>query len=74
MNEQFLNDPADTAWLLETHLRGIAAPAFGSFVLTGNEDAPDKLALYAGNDPLYTDKPVAVFIMGENDKYQLEGA
>lgn len=44
---QFLNDPDDVQWLLDTHLRGHALPFRpASFVLYGNEDAPDKVDLY----------------------------
>jgi hypothetical protein len=56
MHQQFLNDPTDVQWLKETALKGVPGlPPFQSFVIIGNEDAPEELHLYASADPLYTD-------------------
>lgn len=57
--EQFFNDQADIAWLKSTHLKGVNA-TFSSFVLVGNEDAPEALYLYPMPDPLVTDKAYIV--------------
>lgn len=54
--EQFMNEPDDIAWLRSTHLKGVST-AFESFVLVGNEDAPEAVYLYPDADPLVTDKP-----------------
>ena len=57
MKHTFINDNAGCAWLRSTHLKGIAVPApwheFKSFVLMGNEDAPEEVNLYLSRDPLY---------------------
>lgn len=53
--EQFFNEPSDISWLMSTHLKGINA-AFSSFVLVGNEDAPECVYLYDEVDPLVTDR------------------
>jgi len=62
----FCDDPEDVRWLRETHLRGLDAPEFQSFVMTGNEDAPEKVVLYAQPDPNIFDVPVRAFVQGED--------
>jgi hypothetical protein len=56
---QFLNEPAECAWLRQTVIKDIALPApwhtFKSFVLYGNEDSPNAVDLYLSRDPLYRD-------------------
>ncbi len=65
MRQQFLNGADDVQWLRDTHLKGLPAlPAFQSFVIIGNEDAPDELHLYASADPLYTDRFTRVDFTG----------
>lgn len=57
MRMQFCNDADDVQWLKETHLKGVPGlPDFQSFVIVGNEDAPEYLQLYESADPLYTDR------------------
>lgn len=57
MSLQFLNDPSDVQWLLDTHLKGVPSiPPFKSFLLKGNEDAPESLKLFESDDPLESDK------------------
>lgn len=60
---EFINTPEDCQWLRDVHAKG--APAFASFVLQGNEDAPDSLVLYAAQEPNWTNMPVAVYVDGE---------
>jgi len=60
---EFCNTPEDCQWLRDVHAKG--APEFASFVLHGNEDAPDSLVLYAAEEPNWTDMPVAVYVDGE---------
>lgn len=55
MKETFMNGHSDVLWLLSTHLRGRYTPLFGSFVLYGNEDSPERLDLYASADPNHDD-------------------
>jgi len=56
MRQQFLNDPEDCQWLRDTALRGVQGiKPFQSFILYGNEDCPERLDLYASQDPLYSD-------------------
>lgn len=55
---QFMNDSNDIEWLKSTHLRncsGFELDELKSFVIYGNEDAPDQLHLYAEHDPKVTD-------------------
>lgn len=56
---QFLQAPEDCEWL-RGWLPG--TPPFLSFTIEGNEDAPERVTLYASADPLYTDTPVAVYV------------
>ena len=51
--------PDDLKWIRETHLKGLELPPFTAFTLTGNEDCPSAVALYA--DSSYYSKPVAVY-------------
>lgn len=60
---EFINAPEDCQWLRDVNVAG--APAFASFVLQGNEDAPDSLILYAAEEPNWADVPVAVYVDGE---------
>ena len=55
MIHTFLNTQEDCDWLKSTHLKNRPELEFKSFVLYGNEDAPEKVELYFSNDPLYTD-------------------
>ena len=55
MNQIFLNTKEDCDWLRSTHLNTFQNLNFKSFVLFGNEDAPEKVRLYESNDPLYND-------------------
>lgn len=55
----YLDEPEDVQWLKETHLKGVPLPAkyadFQSFVIYGNEDAPDRLDLHTTKNPQYCD-------------------
>lgn len=54
--QQFMNAPDDVQWLKETALKGVQAlPEFQSFILYGNEDAPDRIDLYRSIDPSVKD-------------------
>lgn len=54
MTTIFLNEPDNCQWLRDTALRGVSGiRPFRSFVLYGNEDAPDRLDLYAAEQPNY---------------------
>ena len=66
-----MNTREDCEWLRSTHLRAIAAPDFESFKLTGNEDSPSAVELYAARKPEYNDQPVATYT--NNDAGELEG-
>lgn len=66
--ESLINSPEDVRWLRETHLaapnlhnlKPADLPTFESALLTGNEDCPDAIALYADREPLFHDSPVMV--------------
>jgi len=58
--QQFFNEPEECLWLTSTALKGVHTPPFNSFVLIGNEDAPEAVYLYAECDPLVTDKRVSI--------------
>lgn len=61
MQQQLLNTPGDCQWLRDTALKNKKIDfQFNSFVLYGNEDAPDQVDLYAATDPLVTDVPFVV--------------
>lgn len=56
---KFLNGIDDVEWLKETHLKGFDLPPafkdFQSFVLLGNEDAPEAITLFKAKDPVITE-------------------
>jgi len=57
-----MNEPDDVTWLRTTHLsHDVQVPPFKSFVLVGNEDAPEKVRIYTKRSPLYKEPPVATF-------------
>lgn len=58
----FLNDPDDVRWLNETHLKLLPPLVFESFVLSGNNDSPERLDLYAMRKPEYNTRPVLVLV------------
>ena len=60
METIFLNNPSDCEWLRSTHLKTHAPVDFQSFVIYGNEDAPDKIELFASADPLNTDQCLTI--------------
>jgi len=61
----FLNHPDDISWLNETHLRDFPPLEFEAFVLSGNEDCPDRLDLYKSAHPEYNTRPVLVLVRDE---------
>jgi len=72
---QFLQNPEDLRWLRQAHLP-LAAPAFRSAILYGNEDAPAKIELYADRMPHYQAKPVATITRRDGDfadLYEMSG-
>lgn len=69
MRQIFLNSVEDCNWLRETHLadnnlnNANPIPGFKSFCLTGNEDCPKEILIYADEDPNVTDKPARAMLM-----------
>lgn len=63
--EQFFSEPVDIQWLFSSHLQPFdnLREKTVCAILEGNEDAPDKVTLYAEND--YRAKPLAVFIQSD---------
>lgn len=74
MSSKFLNSADDVQWLKDTHLAGVAIPApwpdFQSFLLYGNEDAPEKVELFLDDDPDIGDRYLRVTF--EEDSAVLE--
>ena len=66
MKELFLNHIDDIGWLLSTHLKGQNPPVFNSFIISGNEDCPDKVELFKKLMPHYRNKPIATYKANEN--------
>jgi len=61
----FYNDRADCSWLSKCHLTGSEKP-FRSYLIEGNEDAPDMVLLYASSDPDIDDPYTRItFLEGE---------
>ena len=51
---QFINSPADMAWLADV----FKIPGeWGSAIITGNEDAPDSIDLFYSAEPEFTQAP-----------------
>jgi hypothetical protein len=61
MSHILCNDPVDVQWLVDVHLPK-NHPEFKSFELLGNEDAPDKVVLYADVCPTVLDQPIKVYV------------
>lgn len=55
MKQTFLNSPEDILWLKSTHLKKRNPPPFRSFILYGNEDAPERLELFSSESPDWDD-------------------
>lgn len=57
------SNKSDIQWLKDTHLKGkyVYFAEFGSFIIYGNEDYPDRIELYKDFDPHYKTKPFKVF-------------
>lgn len=55
MRQQFLNTPDDCQWLKDVHLKEVDHPSFKSFMLYGNEDAPQRVELYTHEEPRFDD-------------------
>lgn len=75
MTEQFLNSIADIQWLKDTHLADWLKEnpsEFASFILSGNEDCPVRLILYAERNPTIGSRAVADLIM-DSDVWQTSG-
>jgi len=66
MKNEFLNSLEDIGWLCSTHLKGKNSPVFNSFILSGNEDCPDKVELFKKQDPHYKSKPIAVYVSNKD--------
>ena len=59
--QTFLCEPSDCAWLLSTALRQVqGVRPFSSFMLVGNEDAPEAVYLYEDADPLLSDEATLI--------------
>lgn len=60
----FCNTTDDVRWLKDTALNGVTLPTefqdFKSFVISGNEDAPDIVELFLSDDPNIEDKHIRV--------------
>ena len=52
MNQTYIESAEDKQWLQDTHLvkLGVHLRPYDVAILFGNEDSPDKIALYARND------------------------
>lgn len=63
MKQVLCNDPVDVQWLKDTHIKHLnPMPEFKAFEMLGNEDAPDKVILYADVCPLVFDQPTRVLV------------
>jgi hypothetical protein len=67
MIETFYGLAEDCEWLRDTHIKSVVSalsvPAFQSFTLEGNEDCPQVIRLYEQKEPIYTDSPIAVYVL-----------
>ena len=52
-----INSSEDMQWLKDVHVHNLPDNA-RSAVITGNEDAPDSIAVYDSTEPLVTDTPI----------------
>jgi hypothetical protein len=69
MRGQFMNSPEDCQWLWKTKLGKNPnlqpGKAFNSFILFGNEDAPEAVDLYVDADPDVTATAHRITFLGE---------
>ena len=64
---QLLNIQEDLDWLKDTHLKGLRwNNEFLSAILIGNEDAPDRVELFAMAEPSIDDEPIATFYLKQD--------
>jgi predicted RNA-binding Zn-ribbon protein involved in translation (DUF1610 family) len=73
-HSEFLNAPEDVQWLQDTALKLLPQyhGKFQSFMLHGNEDAPERLVLYSDVNPLVSDVPVASLTMDFDNNIYVE--
>jgi len=64
----FINSAEDMQWLKDVHVHNLPDNA-RSAVITGNEDAPDSIAVYDSVEPLYTDTPILQINMTAHNKF-----
>lgn len=67
-----LNSKADCDWLRKTHLKHVTTLPFDSFLLEGNDDAPNRVALFRDAMPSYNSKPIAMYAQDEEGDLQLQ--
>lgn len=69
MNLVLLNSKADLKWLRDVHLKESTTgklPRYRSAILYGNEDCPEKIAIYANKQISISDSPLRVLFAGQN--------
>lgn len=71
--ETFFNNADDLEWLFDTHLKGFKKfkSITKSFLLSGNEDCPNRVELFDKKTPLLSNRPILVFIIDENNELML---
>lgn len=65
--EELLNAKEDVEWLKSTHLVGHKYGAFRSFVIFGNDDAPEKVQLFKKKDPNVDDPYEEITLYDEDE-------
>jgi hypothetical protein len=58
--QDFISGRDSLLWLEEAHK--VATVGYGSFILFGNEDAPEAVLLYISADPFFNDEPAAWYV------------
>lgn len=73
MRQTYLDDDESRDWLLDVHCASLTPAqrqriraSKSAFVIHGNEDAPERIDIYASNEPLYSD--ATLFILRQNDE------
>jgi len=61
---RFYNEKDDWQWLLDTLLRNAEHGHFQSYIIYGNDDYPERVALFSKKEPFITDSPSEVWEPG----------
>jgi hypothetical protein len=70
---RFFDQPDDVLWLRETHLKHILGTSvIKSFSMLGNEDCPERVTCYGSYNPMWDERPLAVYVFDAETRMLVE--